>query len=466
MLNYGTMIELNLPLDFSNRMEQTLGKQRFLKFLHALQEESPVSVRLNPAKTIHPIPGSTSIPWAKNGYYLPERPSFTLDPAFHAGGYYVQEASSMFLDHILRSLRVPTSGIFLDMSAAPGGKSTLLSSYLGLDGFLVANEVIKNRAQILKENCIKWGMGNTLVTNNDPEHFRQLEGFFDVVLVDAPCSGEGMFRKDPQSAQEWSCEHVDLCASRQKRIMDATASLVSAGGYLIYSTCTYNSQENEDIIRFITEEFSYNPVRIPLQSEWGIEEIGIESSDNTYFGYQFFPHQIRGEGFFICVLQRPDDAYTSTSKRMKDFKHSHLKQAATSDVQLLQSLISLPEDGVYYVLQDAYFLLPKKHQVNFEYLSKYLNIKYFGIELGKIHKNQWIPCHEWALSYLPKDGFQAVELTLSEALDFLRKEDLPLENCPEGWVLMQYQGLSLGLLKNLGNRTNNYYPKEWRIKNL
>ncbi|UJP65793.1 methyltransferase RsmF C-terminal domain-like protein [Mongoliitalea daihaiensis] len=460
------MPDFKLPADFSQRMKDTLGEAEFQDFYEALQLEPAVSVRLNPFKLSNLPLSARHVAWAEQGFFLEDRPSFTLDPLFHAGAYYVQESSSMFIDHILRSQRVPNDGLFLDLSAAPGGKSTLLSSYLGEEGFLVANEVIKSRASILKENIIKWGIGNTLVTHNDPEHFKDLEGIFDLVLIDAPCSGEGMFRKDPASMREWSQDNIALCALRQQRIMDHAAGLVKGGGYLVYSTCTYNEQENEEIVKFITEEFSYQPVRIPLETQWGIEEVRIESSEETFYGYRFFPHKVPGEGFFVTVFKRPDHAYIGSIRRMKDFKHPHLKQVSSTYAQQLRSLISLPEQSVFYALQDSYFFLRKQHQLYFEYLSKYLSIKYFGIELGKINKNQWIPSHEWAVSILPKEGFPLKELDLSSARDFLRKEESTLGEIPEGWIVMQYQGLSLGLLKNLGNRTNNYYPKEWRIKNL
>ena len=258
------MSDFQLPTNFESQMRALLGTQEFELFKTAINRTPRTSIRLNPSKPFSPSWPKNPIPWSTDGYFLAERPSFTLDPAIHAGAYYVQEASSMFIEHILKSLETP-KGIYLDLAAAPGGKSTLLSSYLGNEGLLVANEVIQSRAQILKENAIKWGLGNIVVTNNDPDHFSTLEGFFDLVLVDAPCSGEGMFRKDPQAREEWSLDHVTLCSSRQKRIMDQAGALVKGGGYLIYSTCTFNEQENEEMIQFLTEEFAFEPVQIPLE---------------------------------------------------------------------------------------------------------------------------------------------------------------------------------------------------------
>lgn len=458
------MSSIQLPEAFEERMKNFLGELQFLKFQQALENEPKTSIRLNPFKNLKETQKMKKVPWTNWGYYLEDRPSFTLDPLFHAGAYYVQEASSMFLEHILEYLQIPKNGIFLDLAAAPGGKSTLLSSYLGEEGFLVANEVIKARASILKENIIKWGIGNSLVTQNDPEHFSNLEGFFDLVLVDAPCSGEGMFRKDPDARNEWSADHVNLCTMRQERIMDQAGALVKAGGYLIYSTCTFNEQENEDMLRFICSEFSYEPVRIPLESSWGIVETKVEIEDKSYYGYRFYPHKVDGEGFFICVLKRSEDAYSQEPQRIKDFKHPFIKSEGKIISQKLIETLALPENSSIYSLQGSYFRISSEFQQHFEFLTRFLNIKYFGVELGKFNKEQFVPTHDWAVSILSKHGFYQHELTEKEALDFLRKEETHLPGIPEGWVLVTFNHLPIGWIKNLGNRTNNNYPKEWRIR--
>ena len=281
------MSGIKLSETFVTRMKEYLGEKEYSEFAESLEKEPRVSIRVNPYKEVDLKMEMTSIAWNRDGYFLPERPSFTLDPLFHAGCYYVQESSSMFIDHILNCIDAPKKGVFLDLAAAPGGKSTLLSSFLGKDGFLVANEVIKTRANILKENIIKWGLGNTMVTQNDPEHFRDLEGFFDLVLVDAPCSGEGLFRKDQEARSEWSEDNVNLCALRQERIMDQAGALVKGGGHLIYSTCTFNEKENENMIRFICSEYAYEPVRIPLDPAWKIAESITETEDGTFMDTGF-----------------------------------------------------------------------------------------------------------------------------------------------------------------------------------
>jgi 16S rRNA C967 or C1407 C5-methylase (RsmB/RsmF family)/NOL1/NOP2/fmu family ribosome biogenesis protein len=457
------MSDFQLPKDFESQMRALLGEQEFELFKSAINRTPRTSIRLNSSKSFSPAWPTNPIPWSSNGFFLDERPSFTLDPAFHAGAYYVQEASSMFIEHILKSLEIP-KGIYLDLAAAPGGKSTLLSTYLSDEGMLVANEVIQSRAQILKENAIKWGLGNIVVTNNDPDHFAALEGFFEVVLVDAPCSGEGMFRKDPQAREEWSLDHVTLCSSRQKRIMDQAGALVKGGGYLIYSTCTFNEQENEEMIRFLTEEFAFEPVRIPLDESWGIVESSVETEDGTFFGYRFFPHKVEGEGFFITVLKRPDSASTQEPGRIKDFKHPVLKAVGDRESEALDQELDFDGSGKYYLLNDSYFRINREFYRHFEKIAQALSLRYFGVELGKKQKNEWIPSHEWALSILPKKGFSQVELTYEQALDFLRKNDQSFEDLPKGWILFTYQNLPLGWGKNLGNRLNNNYPKEWRIR--
>jgi 16S rRNA C967 or C1407 C5-methylase (RsmB/RsmF family)/NOL1/NOP2/fmu family ribosome biogenesis protein len=457
------MSEIQLPPAFENQMISLLGHDEYNKFKIGIEKPARTSIRINEMKDFMPDWPKKPVFWSENGFFLQERPSFTLDPALHSGAYYVQEASSMFIEHVLKSIKAP-KGVYLDLAAAPGGKSTLLASYLGNEGMLVANEVIQARAQILKENCVKWGLGNMVVTNNDPEHFEPLEGFFDLVLVDAPCSGEGMFRKDPQAKDEWSLDHVQLCSSRQKRILDQAAGLVKAEGYLIYSTCTFNEQENEEMIRFLTSEFSYEPVRINLDPSWGIRETEVITEEGTFYGYRFFPHLVEGEGFFVTILKRSEDAFILEPGRIKDFKHPVLKSVMEKEGASIDHELGFDGSGKYYLLNDSFFRINKAWSRYFERISQHLSLRYFGVELGKKQKEEWIPSHEWALSILPKNGFPSYELKLDQALDYLKKNDLDFKGLPLGWVLITYKNLPLGWIKNLGNRVNNYYPKEWRIR--
>lgn len=454
----------SLPVKFLEQMGTVLDSQEIQDFRESLEKATPTSIRFNPHKKKSQSSDMEPVPWCPTAYYLPKRPSFTLDPSFHGGAYYVQEASSTFLHHILETIQLPASSIALDLCAAPGGKSTLLSSYLGDSGLLVANEVIKSRAQVLKENIIKWGLGNTVVTQNDPSHFSDLEGFFDLVLVDAPCSGEGMFRKDPTAVSEWSPENVSLCVARQQRIIDQVGALPKGGGYLIYATCTYNRKENEENIAFLTQEFSYEPVRIPVSKEWGIRESEIIVEEDTYYGYRFFPHQVTGEGFFISVLRRTGNSDQSV-RLAKEFRHSHLKRISPKIIpEELSSHLDSTKALRLYQLGESYFAIPERLQPTFEKLADSLNVRYFGVELGQVIRGEWLPSHEWALSVWEKKNIPRLELSRDEALQFLRKESISVDNSPKGWLLVTYLDLPLGWIKNLGNRVNNYYPKAWRIR--
>jgi NOL1/NOP2/fmu family ribosome biogenesis protein len=274
-----------------------------------------------------------------------------------------------------------------------------------------------------------------------------------------------MFRKDPQARAEWSADHVNLCSARQKRIVDKAGELVKGGGYLLYSTCTFNEKENEEILRFLTEEFAFEPVRIPLDPSWGIVETEVSTEEGTFFGYRFFPHKVAGEGFFITVLRRPEGAYSQEAPTTKEFKHHSLKRVGEKEAAGLEKEVGGDGTGKFYLLQDAYFRMNGGYFQELEKLAQVLSLRYFGVELGKKQGEEWIPSHEWALSTLPKDGFPQQELSVEEALDFLRKKEQSFSEFPLGWVLLTYQNLPLGWIKNLGKRANNYYPKEWRIRN-
>ncbi|WP_035078398.1 methyltransferase RsmF C-terminal domain-like protein [Anditalea andensis] len=451
----------DIPQNFALNVQDLLGIEESEKLIAALDENPATSIRINKFKINENPFGGNEIPWSRDGYYLLNRPSFTLDPIFHGGAYYVQESSSVFIEYVLNILQAP-KGLYLDLCAAPGGKSTILSSYLGSEGMLISNEVIKARSSILKENIIKWGLGNVIVTNNDPANFENLEGAFDLVLIDAPCSGEGMFRKDPSAREEWSMDHVQICAARQERILNSSGALVKAGGYLLYSTCTFNRHENEDNLKFLLEEFSYEPVRIPIHDEWGIVEHMEEIDGIEFYSYRFYPHRVEGEGFFITVLKRPDNAYIQTPRKAKDFRHPYIQRV--SDDFIIKSASDLHDGWVFYALQDSYFVLNIKSQQFFEWVVPYLNIRYFGVELGKLNKSQLIPTHAYALSILPKDNYTFISLSKENALSYLRKDELHIELELEGWGIVTYKGIPLGWIKNIGNRINNYYPKEWRIR--
>ena len=345
-----------LPSPFLQQIQADLGNETTL-FLSALAENPPVSIRFNPRKQIthsqnHPI--TQKIAWnTEGGYYLPERPVFTLDPAFHAGAYYVQEASSMFIAEALSQVVDFQQDItVLDLCAAPGGKTTLLASLISENSVLLANEVIKNRVDVLKENVVKWGYPNVFVSNHDSEDFQGLNGFFDVVVIDAPCSGEGLFRKDERAIGEWSPENVQNCAARQKRILTNAVKLLKPNGVLLYSTCTYNDFENSNNIDWLLQNFDYQEVKLALKPEWGITE--------KKHGYQFYPHKTRGEGFYCCVLKKSDalnDSSLSNISSTVKFTKLPKKQ-----IDAVSKYLKQPDKFDYFIKpNNQIFIILKKH---------------------------------------------------------------------------------------------------------
>jgi 16S rRNA C967 or C1407 C5-methylase (RsmB/RsmF family) len=311
---------MNLPDDFIIRTKRWLGEE-YARLEKALQEdETPVSIRFNPAKQTTSEFKCEKIKWCETGYYLSERPSFTFDPLFHAGCYYVQEASSMFLEQVVKQY-ITTPVVCLDLCAAPGGKSTHLSSLLPEKSLLVSNEVIHSRANILKENLIKWGAPHTVVTCNDPKEIGRLTHLFDVIVADLPCSGEGMFRKDQHSRNEWSVANVRLCAARQRRIIHDVWDSLKPGGLLVYSTCTFNREENEDNIRYLIKTLSAEVLPVSIEKDWDI----CHAIDASFPFYRFYPHKIMGEGFCLAVLRKPDGKLKSIRIHNAKFNSQNAK---------------------------------------------------------------------------------------------------------------------------------------------
>lgn len=394
------------------------------------------------------------IPWCKFGKYLNERPLFTIDPLFHAGVYYVQEASSMFVWHVLeQTIGNSTSQKVLDLCAAPGGKSTLLASYF-TDGLVVSNEVIKSRANILVDNIAKWGSDNVVVTNNDPSHFKSLPSFFDVMVIDAPCSGSGLFRKDPNAINEWSEDNVNLCSKRQQRILADVFPALKEGGTIIYSTCSYSTKEDEEILDWIMAEFDVENIRIPIDETWGIVE--SQSDRTAAFGYRFYPYLAKGEGFFIAAFKKKG---TPSDIR---YKEQSLTTVSKNEKLLLHNFISIPEQYQLFKQGEGVKMFPSNWFKELEILSKHLYIKKAGIELGSIKGKDIIPHHELALSLQDLENIPKVELEIDDALEYLRKKELKIEAL-KGWNLVTFCELPMGWIKVLPNRINNYYPAELRI---
>ena len=444
---------MNLPIDFVTYTEPLLGEE-WNNFVEALEGESPTSIRINNSK-ITSRKLVNRVAWCDNGFYLDKRPQFTFDPLFHAGSYYVQEASSMFIAQILKQYASPSMKV-LDLCAAPGGKSTLITDFLDEDSLLVSNEVIRSRANILSENITKWGNPNTIVTNNDPSRIGKLKGFFDVVLVDAPCSGEGMFRKDEGAVSEWSLENVKLCKERQQRILADIWPALKNEGILIYSTCTYNLEENEQNVRWIRDELAADILPVNTAEEWNISPSFAE--DVT--AYRFFPHNTNGEGFFCAVLRKKEDSGYSP-KKVKD-KDNRSKTNLETEYK---NLILNPERFIFYSRNDKWYAFPADLYNHLQTIKSELNILSEGIYLGEFKGKDFVPDQSLALSnFFNREAFVTLEVDWETAISYLRKEALIFTEQPKGYILLTYQNIPLGFVKNIGNRANNLYPQEWRIR--
>ena len=467
---------MDLPVSFADRTRSLLGDEEYNKLADALNDEQPVSIRLNEEK----LPGSSfslfhassdRVPWSATGCYLDRRLTFTFDPLFHAGCYYVQEASSMFVEQALKQYIGERPSVMLDLCAAPGGKSTHARSVLPVGSLLVANEVIRNRSQILAENLTKWGHPGVVVTNNDPADFAGLEDFFDVILTDVPCSGEGMFRKDPVAVSEWSPENVEICWQRQRRIISDIWPSLKPGGLLIYSTCTYNTKEDEENIRWMHDEFGAEILPVDAPAEWNITGNLLAGEDFPV--YRFLPHRTKGEGFFLAVLRKPEGEetqirYKSTSSQGKKKTGSSKVNAGASKEQLLAARAWLLSAEDYEVSANGMNItaFPKEYISELSVLQQSLRVVQAGFTLAEVKGKDLIPNHALAMSTVQvSDAFPREEISYEQAIAYLRKEAIVLSGTtPRGYVLLTYKDVPLGFVKNIGNRANNLYPQEWRIR--
>ena len=446
-----------IPVEFIESMHQQLGAEADL-LIKALETEPVTSIRLNSKLDVLTFEGDTDeVPWHLDGYYLSIRPQFTLDPLFHAGCYYVQEASSMFIQQALEQYVDPSS-IVLDLCAAPGGKSTLISEYLGRDGLLLSNEVVRQRVFILSENIQKWGNGNTVVTHNTAaEYGERCKHLFDCILVDAPCSGEGMFRKDEQARSEWSLKAVKQCAERQRSILMDVWDALKPGGIMIYSTCTFNAEENEKNVEWMAETLGASVLPIDHDPNWGITEGRV--------GYHFYPHKVKGEGFYLCALRKHADEPLDQT-RIKTPK----KEAAMPHPEYLpvmRSWLQHPDDWAIRYPDRFATAYPMKYKEIIDWLGTQLTCISTGFGLGEERGKGIAPQHSLSMiKDLRKEAFPNVALTREQALSYLRTEALSLNDVPLGLVLLTYEGVPLGFAKNVGNRLNNLYPNEWRIRKL
>ncbi len=452
-----------LPIAFTERMRKQLGAEEAESLFAALDSVSPVAVRLNPAKCGEEGVWSSgeAIAWSKNGRKLKERPSFTLDTAFHAGAYYVQEAASQFIDYIIAGEELQGKRV-LDMCSAPGGKTTIYSTAVGEEGLVVANEYVRSRANVLADNVRKWGMGNVLVTNNAPEHIAQFEGWFDMVAVDAPCSGEGMFRKEEVAREDWSEEAVKMCAARQLSIVREAWQSLRDGGLFIYSTCTFNEDEDEGLLRAFIEEAGdvFEPSqKVEIDDAWGI----VKGEVGAFQTFRFFPHKTDSEGLFVAIARKTESTTQRTPKARKRVMQEVDKNARKELAKWLQH----PDNYTFAMVADTIYAYPSVQFKAVQALSEGLTAIYSGVAMGQIFKGKLKP--DWALSqYI---GFERTAVAVEEvdeerALDYLRKRDIAVGDMAEGINLITHKGRALGFAKRVGARCNNLYPNSLKIMNM
>jgi 16S rRNA C967 or C1407 C5-methylase (RsmB/RsmF family)/NOL1/NOP2/fmu family ribosome biogenesis protein len=445
-------MKMNFPPDFVARTRSWLGDAYpFLE--QALEAEAPVSIRVNRAKgAARPALACEPVEWCDTGFYLPHRPAFTFDPCLHAGMYYVQEASSMFLEQAVKQY-ITSPVVCLDVCAAPGGKSTHLLSLLPEKSLLVCNEVVRNRCAVLVENICKWGSAHAVVTHNQAAEIGRLTHLFDVIVADLPCSGEGMFRKDVGSRAEWSTAHVLRCAIRQREIVADVWAALKPGGLLVYSTCTFNREENEDNVHHIVDTLGAEV--LPIQ--------GFGAAPNPYGfpAYRFFPHEVKGEGFFLAVLRKGDGPRKTM---VPAHKAPRTTSAACAPVD---AWLTNPGAYVYhFVPPSAVWAIPCEHGELYRLLSERLRIVSAGIPAGGRRGHETVPTTALALSSaFRREAFASYDLTWEQAVGYLQREALRLpDEVPKGFVTVTYRHTPLGFVKHMGLRANNVYPQEWRIR--
>lgn len=472
----------NLPQAFIDSARAALGSKADAVVDAILAGESVTAVRANPFKNsaealrVRFSAAGESVPWCRDAFYLNERPVFSLDPMIHAGAYYVQDPSAMFVGSVAERLicesEVPLK--VLDLCAAPGGKSTAIASALRPSDLLVANEVIGSRASVLAENLVKWGTHNTIVTNSDPKDFTGLSGCFDIIVADVPCSGEGMFRKDPSAVEEWSPENVKLCAARQRRIVADVWPALKEGGWLIYSTCTFNTSENDDNVEWICRELGAEisaPDSPTLQTSFAtgqstrracsLRELIFRDGATsgfcieTKYGLQFAPGITCGEGQYVALIRKSSSAKPASFKPAKPLRKASCDwlQDGFDTFSVETSSGTLIKGYPHALVQDI------------RLFEERLRVLRSGVAVATVKGRDLIPQADLALSQaFRRDAFPQVELSKEQALQYIRCEALQLSDAPKGFLTVTYDGLPLGFVKNLGNRANNLFPQAWRLR--
>ncbi len=483
------MARPDIPQEFKDYACRLLGAEHYKRFVQALDEELPVSVRLNPIKSAWAglstgnLDGEDGpVPWASGeGRYLRERPPFTSDPLFHAGAYYVQEASSMFLGQVLRR-HVTRPVVALDLCAAPGGKSTHIRSLLPEGSLLVSNEPVEARLQVLLENLTKWGYPDVVVTNSYPKDFACLPDFFDLLVADVPCSGEGMFQKEADAVTNWSMDTVRMCRNRQREILRDVWPTLKPGGLLVYSTCTLNTSEDEENVAWIAEELGAEVLPLGVDSEWGVTGNLLPSSsvkgteaEEPFPVAHFIPGIARGEGFFLATLRKDGKRGTLESaassgtyenRRMK-FKRKRAVQVPVSPLPTVCRSWLLHADTFDFVFDGSVWTAVRAsffRQISL--LREAVRVWRAGLPLAAVKGKDHVPLHSLAMSVdLNRSAFPTVPVSYDMAVAYLHKEMLVLPPCiPKGYVLLTFEDVPIGFVKNIGGRANNLYPLKWKIR--
>lgn len=445
---------------FRDSLVEIAGEDIAGKVMSALADAPSVSVRVNPRKVKSVeelgLPVREQVPWSSHGYMLDSRPSFTLDPLFHAGAYYVQDSSAMFVGEVFRKAlklfdkeRIVT---VLDLCAAPGGKTTdIIASLREVCGgrfVLVANEVMKQRAGVLAENVARWGDPNVVVTSVDPKAFARLTGFFDIIVADVPCSGEGMFRKDAEAVDYWSEDTVALCESRQRRIVSDVWPALTGGGCFVYSTCTFNRRENDGNVQWMSQNLGAEVLDCGLDSD---------ALYRTECGVSLFPGLVPGEGQY-CALLRKSKGVDENFWRLSSVKSQLPKPMAIAISEFFEEEMTTLLKGTKVIA------LPDCLSLCYETLSSLRPIA-SGVAVGDMMAKGLIPDADLAMSYSLRSGvWPEVELNLEQSLAFLRKDPLFVPDCPQGYLLLKYRGCGLGFVKNIGSRWNSLLPNGRRIR--
>lgn len=487
--------ETPLPEAFAAQMSQLMGDDVWLRYVKSMTQPPTTSIRLNPLKakvggandgineeergktagTVTGVAGidlreADAVAWCRGGYYLPSRPVFTADPLLHAGVYYVQEASSMFLDTVLRQYAADVGDIaLLDLCAAPGGKSTLARDALTPGSLVISNEPVRQRAAVLSENMQKWGHAGVIVTCNHAADFSRAGMMFDVVMADVPCSGEGMFRKETAAARMWSPRTVEQCRRLQRSILRDVWPCLRPGGLMIYSTCTLNTREDEDNVMFITRELGADTLPVDIDGAWGI--MGSLSNDCHEHVYRFIPGTARGEGLFMAVMRKHGDrgrrdASRQDVFRQDAFRHDGSRRRIQPSATAVSRWLADSGRGMTITLTgDTLTAMPARWQPTLDTARQRLHVVNAGITVGAVKGSDIVPAHSLAMSAdINAAAFSTADIGYDEAMAYLRRQCICLPpSTPRGYVLVRFGGHPLGFVKNIGARANNMYPQAWRI---